>query len=445
MPVNYVDFDLLECPLEGKVLIEASAGTGKTFSIAGLFLRLLIEKKYSVQEILVVTFTHAATEELKNRIRLRIRQAWNCVSKLCSEKHQWTLDDVIKQDEFIGNLFIQYENQAEPSEQSVWSELKTCLNIALVNFDEAQISTIHSFCQKILQENTFSSNSLFSAELVNDSSSMMDEVTQDFWRKKGYQDSKLLSSILYDHFSPETLQKTLPNNFESPDVVYSLNQDENLDILLQNCAQKYDLLAKTWSDQEQKILEILGNDSILNKKKERIQIIKWLKNDLKEGQNSYISNENNKFLKYLDPKELDGLIKAKGRERQKETFSNHSFFLQYKEYIDSCNAIVNAIKKDYIDDVKITLKKRKQVFNIRFFNDLLMDVFNSLNHENSSLLIDSLREKYPVALIDEFQDTDSIQYSIFEKIYCQENQEYLPFFLIGDPKQAIYGFRGGDI
>jgi exodeoxyribonuclease V beta subunit len=154
-------FDLLNSPLEGTNLIEASAGTGKTYTIAGLFLRLLLEKNLSVNEILVVTFTEAATQELKDRIRTKLREA------ICAFAGGRNGDD------FFGNLVKSSKN----TENALVS-----LKEAIRAFDQAAIFTIHGFCRRILHENAFESGSLFDTELITDQEGLIREIVDDFWR-----------------------------------------------------------------------------------------------------------------------------------------------------------------------------------------------------------------------------------------------------------------------
>ncbi len=142
-------FDLLESPLEGTNLIEASAGTGKTYTIAGLFLRLILEKGFSVNDILVVTYTVAATEELRDRIRKKIREAMEAFSAGGSP------------DEFLKGLV-----QKNPDPKAAIGLLQEALH----DFDEASIFTIHGFCQRTLHESAFESGSLFDTELIPDRS-----------------------------------------------------------------------------------------------------------------------------------------------------------------------------------------------------------------------------------------------------------------------------------
>lgn len=158
-------FDLLHTQLTGRNLIEASAGTGKTFTIAGLFLRLVLELDLEVGEILVVTFTEAATKELKERIRNRLKEA------------ELAFDNGESGDPFLTGLLQGITDHPRA---------RHSLSLAVRSFDEASIFTIHGFCQRMLQENPFESGSLCDTELLTDQGKILREIAYDYWRINCY-------------------------------------------------------------------------------------------------------------------------------------------------------------------------------------------------------------------------------------------------------------------
>ena len=158
-------FDLLKAPLVGSNLIEASAGTGKTYNIEGLFIRLVLEMALPIDQILVLTFTNAATEELKIRIRNKLVQARDAFT---AGGHT---------DPLIESLVKTYTDQKAARDR---------LHDALIDFDQAAIYTIHGFCQRIIHENAFETHSLFDTELVSNQSHLLQEVVDDFWRETFY-------------------------------------------------------------------------------------------------------------------------------------------------------------------------------------------------------------------------------------------------------------------
>ncbi|MBW2641122.1 MAG: UvrD-helicase domain-containing protein [Deltaproteobacteria bacterium] len=158
-------FDPINTPLTGTNLIEASAGTGKTYAIAGIYLRLVLEEHLTTDQILVVTFTQAATQELKDRIRNTLLNAKSAFSKGSSG------------DDLINRLVKKHENTALAVR---------LIQDALIDFDNAAIFTIHGFCHRVLNEHAFETQSLFDTELVTDQTDMAREIVDDFWRNHFY-------------------------------------------------------------------------------------------------------------------------------------------------------------------------------------------------------------------------------------------------------------------
>jgi exodeoxyribonuclease V beta subunit len=157
--------DLANTPLEGINLIEASAGTGKTYAIEGLFLRLILEKQLRVDQVLVVTFTKAATEELRDRIRGKLLQAEKSFTAGTSKDH--LLAELLKR-------------------QKDHTAAVDLIHDALVEFDKAPIFTIHGFCARILYEHAFETANLFDSELISDQTELVRDVAEDFWRSHFY-------------------------------------------------------------------------------------------------------------------------------------------------------------------------------------------------------------------------------------------------------------------
>ena len=167
-------FNLSKCPLDGVNLIEASAGTGKTHALAGLYLRLIIENKLSPQQILVITFTNAATAELKGRIRKMLNSATQAFQ---------TGDTA---DELCQSLLEIYSD--EQQRKSVLHQLTR----VLADYDETAIYTIHGFCDRILRENAFESGMMFDAEIISNQQHIEEEFASDYWRRNFYENHPLI-------------------------------------------------------------------------------------------------------------------------------------------------------------------------------------------------------------------------------------------------------------
>ena len=156
--------DTLAVPLRGTHLIEASAGTGKTHAITVLYVRCLLEIPLAPKDLLVVTYTNAATAELRARIRTAVQQAYAALRAGTA-----TDDDAL-------NRLLESRRAAGTAEADAAQLLA-----ALYGFDEAAIFTIHGFCQRVLQDHAFESGVPFDAELVTDESPLLAEVVRDFW------------------------------------------------------------------------------------------------------------------------------------------------------------------------------------------------------------------------------------------------------------------------
>jgi exodeoxyribonuclease V beta subunit len=182
--------EILAEPLEGLRLIEASAGTGKTHTLADLYLRLVLEGGRPVDQILVVTFTVAATAELRDRIRARLEAARGAFERGVPPNPR---------DEVLAGLLARIPEHAAAARR---------LAQAVQGFDEAAILTIHGFCQRVLKESAFESGQPFEAELVPDEGEILQEVVDDFWRKRLYQGPRLLVGfVIAQGWTPDGLVK----------------------------------------------------------------------------------------------------------------------------------------------------------------------------------------------------------------------------------------------
>ncbi|HSQ79888.1 MAG TPA: UvrD-helicase domain-containing protein, partial [Casimicrobiaceae bacterium] len=201
------EFDVFGCSLDGINLIEASAGTGKTWNICGLYLRLLLERRLEVQQILVVTFTNAATAELRERIRSRIVETLAYLRDADAAGPSG--------DPFVPELVQAVERNAGVGRP----QLERSLDLALQFFDEAAIFTIHGFCQRALADASFSAGLPFSLELVADDREMAMEVVHDFWRHRVADASgapTLASHLLQKKDSPDKYAELLLRSVAKP-------------------------------------------------------------------------------------------------------------------------------------------------------------------------------------------------------------------------------------
>lgn len=422
--------------LAGINLIEASAGTGKTYNITALFLRALLAfrdsaKELAIPNVLVVTFTDAATQELRERIRSRLRAAIQALE-------QGQCDS--------GDLFLQ--GLLDDRSSAEHAELARYLTAQLRRFDEASIFTIHGFCQRVLQEHGFDTGSLFELELAQDDSGLIRDAVDDVWRRQLHDmDAELAAYLVSKNVTPAQLAKDVRLVLSKPRSVRypALLTPPEADSLTQLKAS-YVALRQCWRACHAQLREqLLEAQSVYAKNR----VLGTRPGSLFPAAHLFFSTDEFAFnthdleaLKYFRITEI-----AKVKKGQVAPVDEHGFFQQCEDFLVAAEGCGGALdirlqqfKQDFYRQAEDCLRGLKQQRQLRSFDDLLNDVARAL--ENNLGLAELLHQRYPVALIDEFQDTDPVQYGIFEKIYHPRGGT---LFMIGDPKQAIYGFRGGDI
>ncbi len=414
---------------KGINLLEASAGTGKTYTIAMLVLRFVVEKNLGIEQLLVVTFTKAATEELKNRIRARLTEA----KQLIYDDNNDINNDICQ---WLTNLSI------EPK------IIKYRLNTALLNIDQAAIFTIHGFCQRILTEYALESRQLFDFELTTDSHSIKQRCADDYWRKQLYPRTALQVSLLTSSYNtPEDLLASIADlSLLTKTVPKTMDLDNLLAITAHLISQariqfenNYHILKISFKDNKFK-QSYVDNFEELAKK-----LNSWLK-----GNNLLLPEANclNLLTKQGITLALNG---NKFRKTKLETSEERkaSYITTLGLDNEAFNQLITAIKTltlhfrlGLADDLQKSVNTYLQQLNQLTFDDLISRLSTALVNDKQQLLTKALQQRFKVALIDEFQDTDNQQWTIF-KLLFSVTTHYL--YLIGDPKQAIYKFRGADI
>ncbi len=424
-------FELLDSPLSGTNLIEADAGTGKTYTLAGLFVRLILEKDLAVDEILVVTYTEAATEELRDRVRKKIRETLNAFTAGRS-------DDV-----FCAGLMEKVQDREAALRK---------LQEALHDFDQAPIFTIHGFCRRMLNENAFESGCLFDTELLPDISEIEQEIVHDFWRTHFYEAPIEFVGFARDRkYSPSYFAGLLRKGTQADIKIIPDAEPVGLGAL-ENFRKNAEMLSAAWPLMRNEVAEKL-RDPALDKRQYKSP--------------DMLVAEMERWLRRRDFPLPDHLLKFSSEKIRKHTKKSgttpiHEFFDLFQELTDQAANLAREmeaellyLKREFFRYAGRELPVRKEKRNIQSFEDLLIRFRAALdntgmdNKENGpvpnsgeSSLAALVRRKYKVALVDEFQDTDPVQYAIFRSIF--EQGDWL-LFLIGDPKQAIYSFRGADL
>lgn len=428
---------LSDFPFHQNALIEASAGTGKTYTISNLYLRLLLGHKCQVKtvsEILVLTFTNAATAELKERILNVIRNALRDFARGNSD------------DAFVEQLLTQVGDKEQACQR---------LLIAAQEMDLASVFTIHGFCQRVLTEYAFESGSTWQEVLLLDDSDYLLSATTDYWRKHVATLETEAAQWLISHWgTPESLAKTLRS------VVYrDIGYQEPAPLFekLQFCEKQYQQQlqdVKLWWHKNAISTMLAQADLKANVKIAKAPFLEMMqqfaanllsKPDL--GKDGWLT---------LSPEKI-----AKARKKTSKPIAEE----QFQRFVDlaSLEGQVDKLKQEYyfwhaLVFVREHLAFSKQQLAELSPDDLLTRVMQALSKAEQdgaekSQLATLLANKYPIAMVDEFQDTDATQFEIFRRIYQPQHQETsvseqasdTALIMIGDPKQAIYSFRGGDI
>ena len=421
----------LKMDLAGYALIEASAGTGKTYTITSLFLRFLLELELEVRNILMVTFTQAATEELKDRVRKRLREALACArGTKC-------------RDEFISSLL---ERAAAGCGRE---KVRFMLERAIISLDEAAVFTIHGFCQRMLSEYAFETGSAFDTELVPSQDDILLEAASELWRRKFYRSEPWLGSIIASMFSEPGKMLSTVRPLLGPvpvkiEPAAALNECLYEKTALDDGIRE---LEKLWRGEREKIVNTVIEDKALKRQK-KILKIEGIQGAAAEIDELFDRNDLSAFS--LDGmKEMPFSLEFLSRHLKKGSQSplSHPFFRKWDDVRASCHGWCVRLKSALINEtvtgikgISWEIKERRGFFS---FDDLLVRMERALSSREGKYLAKTLRHRFRAALIDEFQDTDPVQYSIFSRIYPVPERHRL--VLIGDPKQSIYGFRGADI
>jgi exodeoxyribonuclease V beta subunit len=424
--------DAATVPLSGVHLVEASAGTGKTHAITTLYCRAVTELGLLPDKILVVTFTRAATGELRERIRSRLRDARQClVDALASTETKAASERWESGPTGMGS---------RPDAEHALARLES----ALLVIDEAAVMTIHGFCAKVLDGNAFESRMELSTELLESTSELVDEIVTDF------------IAIHLATLAPSRL---------------SLLQGRGLD-----AASLRQLASLVLSRPRARILpppvsELSDLDSAIERlSSARTRALEWLdgpnaERDLQSLQKTkrgaglgvrllgYVDKVRNwlrdplcnlagrceTFGKLRDLRDKNLAQVTKGLERFFELLEVCDDAYELVE--ETLNGAALELRRGFATQLVSELARRKQRQRVQTYEDLLERLRAALDGAEGDALAGALRDKYPLALIDEFQDTDPIQYEVFSRIYAKR----ACLFMIGDPKQSIYAFRGADV
>ncbi|MDW6001675.1 exodeoxyribonuclease V subunit beta [Vibrio mangrovi] len=421
-----IPLEPMSFPLHGARLIEASAGTGKTFTIAGLYLRLLLghgdeQSRHSsalrVDQILVVTFTEAATAELKGRIRERIHEARLAFARSHSDDSllQLFLDE-IPDHAAAADVLLQAERE----------------------MDTAAIYTIHGFCQRMLVQNAFESGSRFHHEFITDESRLKAQVVADYWRRQFYPlPVELAAEVRRLWPTPADLLAQIATYLSGHAPYLSVRaMDASLEQLHQDNLQRIVQLKTQWLKFKPDIAGCITGSDVNKRSYTKKSLPQWIEQVSLWAETATES--------YEIPEQLLRFSQQALYEKTPQgTPPEHPLFQEIDEFLAMPVSIEAPLKAHAIETCRSLLVKSKQEQHWLSFDDLLSHLSSALDVDTTGQLALRIRTLYPVAMIDEFQDTDPLQYHIFSNIYAQHPECGL--LMIGDPKQAIYAFRGADI
>ena len=412
-------FDVATVPLTGSNLIEASAGTGKTYSIAILALRLVLEGK-GINKLLLVTFTRAAVEELETRIRLFMRQAEQC------SKGQRISDSLIE------SIVRSYQNNPAIGADEVTNRLSAAVRL----LDEASILTIHAFCQRVLSEYAVETGEPFGSESITPEAEaeVLEDAANRWWRKWITNlPEDVLTLLLDGGLNRSALNNAIQLHKGGKPIIASFawsdtQQIEDLHTQMRTAfhtRQEAETTITAFFDQNREEAIRRGKTNGIAAK----GIARWLE----EGQTG---------------KEVWDSLRAK------EKLPNY-FFKLYPELSDavvtyqeadnlsssSCNQYIQLIYAEASAWVITQFEAHKRSHSLISFDDMIKRLHRAVV-EQESALHHYLRRDYEAVFIDEFQDTDRAQYEIYERLFAGGKSI---LFYIGDPKQSIYAFRQADI
>lgn len=526
--------DISSFPLNRSTLIEASAGTGKTYTITYLVLRLLLgscgrdgrsgleDGPLELENILVVTFTDAAASDLKKRISSKLRDARLYFEALAAgTKLTWTVD----KDVHLQELADEMQARAPGGEQS--ERMALCGRILLKaerSIDDAAICTIHSFCNSALNQiYAFEAGETFDNRLTGDSREQLEEAQKNVWRELFYRNDNATCSEMMELLAPlnpgdpagvSSFLKPLNRvrlsseregwlNLgyrircdEAEKLVQDMKQqgrvsgsrDRILLTQLSLCLKEYRNCKSTLGSKEavqlkqnfldsctgadgslpgdmealEKQLYVFkqkcGSKLLKDVKGELAKLLSWVLDPASEvpavgeplqksdnGENGGAGGKRG-FLGHLDWKPYAKLLDP---DRVKKFEDAACTLQQYlRDFWKRCKLLQDVASELVLMLIQYRCDELLRRDHLMTFDEVLRRLDRLLGDgEKGREFSVRLRRRYPVALIDEFQDTDPVQFSIFRRLYL--NQEALAdrayCYLIGDPKQSIYSFRNSDL
>ncbi|HEX7341149.1 MAG TPA: exodeoxyribonuclease V subunit beta [Rhodanobacteraceae bacterium] len=431
----------LGLPLTGRQLIEASAGTGKTWTIAGLYVRLIVERQLPVRQLLVMTFTRAATEELRQRLRDRLALCAMLAARGRVDAEMLDLDAMDGETAWTLALL----RRAQDADKETPEALAARLKLAMLSIDEAAIFTIHGFCQRVLETHAaLLDDSVAGAELVATDRDLLEDFATDVWlRAAGSDDADELAALRDLAGSPEALVKLI-----EPLIGFEGTLEPAPGTLPPpaDTGAAWQALTSAWHEHGDAAVAAFGEWFAAG----HLSKVKF-----KDGAGDTLREVAATLAAGREP-DREVLARftqtciADAVKKNKPDFPEQPAFVAVEAWV-TAQAAVAARRQAWmpialhrsVDEARVWLARRKRDLARVSYDDLITCLAASVagRGRRHQALIKALRTQYPVALVDEFQDTDARQFGILEALYG----DFGTLCMIGDPKQAIYGFRGGDV
>lgn len=424
--------------LNRPLLLEASAGTGKTWQIAHLVARFVACEEVTIDRILVITFTKAATSELRDRIRRRLVEVRSCLEVACQSP-----ENLEEHDPHIVAQFCEPASEREGRLRRV--------HAALSGFDRASISTIHGFSQRMLDQFAFESGQEAELELVADATEIQEEYVSDLMANAYAGATEQEVAALEDlGFAPARIRKLVgemtgavsPALRPEPSSLSDLPHTP-LELARSWCAEVGSVGDFMSSTQGTGALEGLGGLLAKNGKKPTKTTIKTaaaaaesLRDWFAGGGRAPTIGTQAQFS-YLRGERATSAEQDPGYEHVAPLFDAVNGALGLRGRLEAAMSIRVAERaRRHVDD---ELRRRR----LLTFNTMLSRLADRIvDVDAGPELAAAIGERYDVALVDEFQDTDDAQWVVLRAVFAHESRRLL---LIGDPKQAIYAFRDADI
>lgn len=414
--------DIHALDLAGTRLIEASAGTGKTWSITGIWLRHVLGigcAPLPVENILVVTFTNAAVAELRARLRARLREALEVL-------------DGQRDDAFLAQLLA----HCDPAPARV------CLRLALSSMDNAAVYTIHGFCKRVLAQYAFEARIDFDLDMQESDSELRDRAIRDFWRRHVWAGDWIGEGLVACFGHADALKARLRPLLRRDAILLPDVSEARTESLVRGAQAARERLCQAWREHRDDICTLLAQAR-------QTKVLSGVK--IKDGT---LADAIDRFDRWAhDPDSVPDLrffsrrwleqACNKGRTEECPVHDLFDLVDEHGDVLDAKDDVLTgllALAQTEVQRLEQTLKQRSALLTA---DDLIGETARALDGTRGEALATLVRDRYPVAMVDEFQDTDGLQYAIFHRLYgeCPDGS----LLMIGDPKQAIYGFRGADI